>query len=60
MNSAVFSEKSERDFSQLPRDLFAKQNFWRKFFQNSPCCSRSLCCSRGPPRQKWFVEYGAE
>ena len=28
-----FSEKSARDFSQLPRDLFAKQNFWRKFFQ---------------------------
>jgi hypothetical protein len=31
--SAAFSEKSARDFSQLPRDLFAKQNFWRKLFQ---------------------------
>jgi hypothetical protein len=31
--SAAFSEKSARDFSQLPRDQFAKKNFWRKCFQ---------------------------
>eukprot|EP01047_Picozoa_sp_COSAG01_P005845 COSAG01_NODE_205_length_22070_cov_106.423877_2_plen_167_part_00 len=31
--SAAFSEKSARDFSQLPRDLFAKKNCCRKFFR---------------------------
>eukprot|EP01047_Picozoa_sp_COSAG01_P028642 COSAG01_NODE_1932_length_8871_cov_9.527984_2_plen_163_part_00 len=29
-----FSEKSARDFSRLPRDLFAKKNSCRKFFRH--------------------------
>eukprot|EP01047_Picozoa_sp_COSAG01_P130171 COSAG01_NODE_59719_length_298_cov_5.638191_1_plen_98_part_11 len=30
--SAAFSEKSARDFSQLPQRLICKQEFGRKFF----------------------------
>ena len=31
--SAAFSEKSARDFSQLPQRLICKQEFGRKFFR---------------------------